>query len=469
MDQNMILKKNINRRRFLQKTLTAGAVSVGFPYLIPSSAMGFAGNVAPSERVTLGVIGTGNQGFQDMRGFLRKDDLQIIAVCDVNKGSHGYKTRDQYMGREPARKLVNDYYAGNKRSGKHQACDAYADFRDLLARDDIDAVLHALPDHWHAPVTILAAQAGKDIYGEKPFSLTIAEGQAMVKAVRKYGVVFQTGTHHRSVDRHLRFCCELIRNGRIGQLTKINCFLPPHGLRTNISDWQPEPVPEGFDYDMWLGPAPWAPYHPNRCLYTFRFVQDHSGGEATNTGAHKFDIIQWANDSEHTGPVEIEDQGSELPPKDSLYDTISKNGFRARYANGVELTCRAQGEPFRGSVAQFIGTEGQIDAGWSQFRTYPESLRTTVIGPNEIRLYESTDHYQNFIDCIKSRRDPIAAVEIGHRSTSVAHLANIAMLLKRKVHWDPENERFIGDDAANRMIGKSMRAPWSLEKLTSES
>jgi predicted dehydrogenase len=335
----------------------------------------------------------------------------------------------------------------------------------VLARDDIDAVLNVTPDHWHAIITIMAAKAGKDIYGEKPFSLNIAEGQAMVRAVRKHGVVFQTGTHHRSVDQHLRFCCELIRNGRIGKLKRIATFLPPHGLRKPIGAWQPQPVPEGFDYDMWLGPAPWAPYHPNRCLYTFRFVQDHSGGEATNTGAHSFDIVQWANDTEHTGPVEIEDQGSELPRKDCLYDTISKIGFRARYANGVELTCHAEGAPWRGFTARFEGTEGRIDAGWSRFTTYPESLRTTIIGPNEIHLYKSIDHYQNFIDCIKSRRDPIAAVEIGHRSTSVSHLANIAMLLKRKVHWDPVKEHFVDDDVANRLLSKPMRAPWNLENL----
>jgi len=424
------------------------------PYLVPSSVLG---GDAPSERINVGCIGTGNMGFTDLQGLMHQNDTRIVAVCDVNRASFGYKTATQFRGREPARKLVNDYYAKNQRSGTYSGCDAYADFRELLARDDIDAVSVTIPDHWHAIATITAAQAGKHIYCQKPLSLTIAEGRAMVEAVRRHGVTLQTGSQHRSKER-MRFACELIRNGRIGRIKRVLTDLPRHGLRFELDTWTPTPVPDGFDYDMWLGPAPWAPHQEYRCFYTFRFLQDYSGGETTNTGAHKFDIVQWALGTEHTGPVEIEDLGSEFP-KTGLFDTVSKIHFRAQYANGVELMCTPGGV---GGTAVFEGTEGRVYVDWNSMRTEPESLATTVIGPNEIHLYESLDHKRNFIDCIKSGRDPIAPVEVGHRSASICHLANIAMKLGRKLSWNPEEERFIGDDQANRLLSKPMRAPWHL-------
>lgn len=279
----------------------------------------------------------------------------------------------------------------------------------------------------------------------------------MVEAVRRYGVILQTGSQHRSKNT-MRFACELVRNGRIGQIKRVLTSLPRHGLRVDIDTWEPTPVPDGFDYEMWLGPAPWAPHHPGRCFYTFRFVQDHSGGETTNTGAHKFDIAQWALGTERTGPVEIEDFGSEFP-KTGLYDTVSKIHFRARYANGVELICTPGG--ISGAV-RFEGTEGCVHTDWNSMKTEPESLKTTVIGPDEIHLYESIDHKRNFLDCIRSGRDPIAPVEVGHRSASMCHLANIAMKLGRKLRWNPDEERFIGDEQANRMLSKPMRAPWHI-------
>jgi predicted dehydrogenase len=458
-------RKQQTRRTFLKKMTLTGAAVAGAPSIVPSSVLGLGDQVPPSDRVTLGCIGTGNQGTHDMKGFLQNADLQVMAVCDVNKGSDGYISWTggrYYLGREPARDTVNNYYGAEKRSGRYKGCDAYNDFRDIIVRDDIDAVLIVTPDHWHAIPTIMAANAGKDIYCEKPLSLTLAEGQAMVKAVQKNGVIFQTGTHHRSTDQHLRFCCELVRNGRIGKLERIVTILRRHPRRKPIMNWSPMPVPAGFDYDMWLGPAPWAEYHDDRCLYNFRFNQDYSGGETTNTGAHCFDIVQWGNDSEDTGPVEFEDLGSEFPPEDALYNTVSKIHFRARYQNGVELLCVSHGDYLGGMAARFEGTEGWIEAGWTRYKTYPESLKQEMIGPNEIRLYRSVGHYRNFIDCVKSRRPTITPVEVGHRSTSVSHLANIAMLLKRKLYWDPVTEQFKNDQEANRLLGKPMRSPWRL-------
>ncbi|MEK7996609.1 MAG: Gfo/Idh/MocA family oxidoreductase [Planctomycetota bacterium] len=451
-----------DRRSFFRGTIAAAVGMAGFPYVIPSSAVGGAGAVAPSGRITLGSIGVGGMGTNNMRAFLSLPDVQVVAVCDVVKASdeygHWYKRGWQgaWFGRESARKIVDEHYAQKSGSAQYKGCDAYIDFRDVLARDDIDAVCITTPDHWHAIPAIMAAAAGKHIYCEKPLSLTIAEGRAMVEAARRHGVVFQTGTHRRS-DRQYRFLCELIRNGRIGRLKKAITTVGANNKEAPAKDWQPMPVPEWLDYDMWLGPAPWAPYHKDRCLYTFRFGIDYSGGQTTNLGAHEIDIVQWANGTDHTGPVEVEDLGGEFPA-DGLFTTATKVNFRAQYANGVELICRTQeGEPLR-----FEGSEGWIQLQKGELTCQPESLKTSVIGPNEIHLYESDEHHRNFIDCIKAHRETAAPAEIGHRSTSICHLGNIAMTLKRKLRWDPEEERFVGDEQANRMLSRGMRSPWHL-------
>jgi len=452
----------MNRREFLRKVTVAGVGTIGFPYVVPSSALGKAGNVAPSSRITMGSIGVGGMGTNNMRAFLSQPDAQVVAVCDVVKASneygHWYKKGWQgaWFGREPAQKIVEDHYAGKGPSGRYKGCGAYNDFRDLLARDDIDAVCITTPDHWHAIPVIMAAAAGKHIYCEKPMSLTIAEGRAMIEAVRRYGAVFQTGTQRRS-DQQFRFICELVRNGRIGRLRRIITTIGPNNKEAPAKDWQPTPVPEWLDYDMWLGPAPWVPYHKDRCLYTFRFGLDYSGGQTTNLGAHQIDIAQWANGTDHTGPVEVEDRGGEFPT-DGLFTTATKVHFRARYANGVELTCSTQ----EGGPLRFEGTEGWIQMQKGELTCQPESLKTSVIGPNEIRLYDSSDHHRNFIDCVKTRKETAAPAEVGHRSVTICHLGNIAMMLKRKLRWDSEKEGFIDDELANKMLTRSMRSPWHL-------
>jgi predicted dehydrogenase len=391
------------------------------------------------------------------------DDVQVVAVCDVVTGSreygHWFKNgwKGDYLGREPARLIVEDHYAEQKRAGTFKGCAAYNDFRDLLAGDEIDAVTVVTPDHWHAPISIMAARRGKHIYCEKPMTLTISEGRAMAEAVKRHGITFQTGSHERS-SRVTRFGCELVRNGRIGKLKRIRTMVGLNNKTAPAADWKPMPVPDGFDYDMWLGPAPWAPYHKDRCLYNFRFGIDYSGGQTTNYGAHSNDMAQWGNNTDHTGPIEVEDMGGQWP-RDGLFTTATKVHFRALYANGVELICKTG--PY-GVGARFEGTEGWVEIGYGGFRTHPESLKNSVIGPNEIHLYESNDHHRNFIDCIKNGRETAAPVEVGHRSVTVCHLGNIAMMLKRKLKWDPEAERFIGDDQANRMLSKPMRGPWHL-------
>lgn len=456
------MQRGIKRRTFLKQTAGAAIGALGLPLFIPSSVLGRAGATPPSERITLASIGVGGMGTNNMRAFLAQPDVQVVAVCDVveasNEYGHWYKKgwNGAWFGREPARKIVENEYAQKSPSGGYKGCQAYVDFREIMARSDIDAVCVTTPDHWHAIPVIMAATAGKDIYCEKPLSLTVAEGRAMAQAVQRHGTVFQTGTMRRSAEQY-RFLCELVRNGRIGKLQRVTSTIGPNNKEAPARDWKPMPVPAWLDYEMWLGPAPWAPYHKDRCLYTFRFGLDYSGGQTTNLGAHVIDIIQWANGTDDTGPVEFEDLGSEWPT-DGLFTTATKVSFRARYANGVEFTCKTD----KTESWRLEGTDGWIDVRDDKWTSSPESLKTTVIGANEIHLYKSNDHHRNFLDCIKSRQPTAAPVEIGHRSTSICQLGNIAMQLGRKLHWDPAAERFTDSDEANQMLHKPLRGPWHL-------
>lgn len=272
----------LNRRRFLKAT----AMAVAAPWLVPASVLA---NHSPSKRINVALIGAGNQSRVDLPNMLRLDDVQVLAVCDVNKGSYGYARPEHFLGREPVQKQVNDFYAKKSGAGEYKGCDAYVDFRDVLARNDVDAVVLTVPDHWHAPMAVLAAKAGKDIYCQKPMTLTVDEGHAMIHAVRKYQRVFQTGSQYRS-SAAVRRVCELVRNCRIGEVKRVVSVISGAPVGPGPG-WQPMPVPEGFDYDSWLGPAPLAPYHAERCLYRFRFHLDYSGGQVTNTGAHSSDIV----------------------------------------------------------------------------------------------------------------------------------------------------------------------------------
>ena len=447
----MKLNSQFSRRQFLR----AAGATLAAPFLLPASARGA---FAPSNRITVAMIGVGNQGSQDTNAFLAEPDAQVVAVCDVNRGSFGYRDDKQFCGREPAQKLVNETYAKAAPSGRYKGCDACTDFREVLARRDVDAVAIVVPDHWHAVMTLAAAKAGKDIYCEKPMSLTIGQGREMVKAVRKYKRILQTGSHERSNPK-TRFACELVRNGRIGRIKKITTFVGYHNKVGPGPGWQPMPVPEGFDYETWLGPAPRAPYHRDRCLYRFRFIYDYSGGQITNYGAHSNDMAQWAMGTDDTGPRDVELLEAKFLPPGSLFDAATETKFRCHYANGVELVCEVN----KAQVgARFEGTDGMVQTGYGGFLTTPESLKTSVIGPDEIHLYKSDNHFRNFIDCVKSRAEPVAPVEVGHRSATVCHLGVIAVRLGKKkvLQWDPQHERFTNDDDANAMLDRPMRRPW---------
>ncbi len=449
----------ITRRDFVRRSGAIASAALAAPLFIPGSALGRANRPAPSERITMGCIGVGNQGSALLRGFLNDDRVQVVAVCDVNEESPGYWS-NSVRGRAPAKRKVESHYT-NKDAPNYKGCDVYDEFEALLARDDIDAVTVATPDHWHALISIAAAAAGKDIYCEKPLSLTIPEGRAMCDAVRRYGRVFQTGSQQRS-DPNFRRVCELVRNGRIGELHTVTVGLPggtPDYGKTG-DESAPQKVPAGFNYDRWLGPAPYVPYCPARTHVNFRWVLDYSGGQLTDWGGHHPDIAQWGMNTEHTGPIEINGATAEWAVH-PVWNTATKYRFECLYENGVKLVI-ADNAKVRAGVL-FEGSDGWAWADRGRHEVFPAKLRDTVIGPNEIHLYETKNHLENFIDGVISRKDPIAPVEAAHRSIAIAHLGNIAMQLGRsKLKWDPVAERVVDDPIAQAMIGRAMRSPWRL-------
>ena len=432
----MIKTKEMSRRRFIKNAVGAAAASVAFPYLVPTSALGGAGNAAPSERITLGFIGTGKQSKHLMRSFLNSPGTHVVAGCDVDR-----------LKLERGRKIVEDHYAG-KNGGSYKGCDTYGDFRELLAREDIDAVVIATPDHWHAVTVIQSAEAGKDIYCEKPLSQTIEQARAMVNAVRRYGRVFQTGSMQRS-DWHFRLGCELVLNGYIGELKHVTVGIggPPADRPLTA-----QPVPDYLDWNMWLGPALWRPYNselsPHLSWDGFPHWRNHSsfgGGGMTDWGAHHFDIAQWGMAMDESGPVEI------IPPDGKDYKVLTY-----KYASGVTMTRdKANG-------VLFTGTKGQIETNRGHLRTVPVNLKDKKLGPNEIHLYECRNHYTDWLNAIRKRSRPICDIETGCRSVTVCHLGNIAYKLGRPLKWDPKREVFVGDRGANRLLSRAMRSPWHL-------
>lgn len=434
-------KRSLSRRGFLKR---AGALALGgvaAPTIIPASALGADGTVAPSNRLVYGAIGTGGRGTSDLKSIMSKEGVQAVAVCDVDA-----------RRRAKARHLIEERYADRSPHGKWSGCVEYSDFRQLLARDDIDVVSISTPDHWHTLIAVAAARAGKDIYCQKPLTLTIQEGRIMSDTVARYGRVLQVGSQQRS-DRDFRFACELVRNGRIGQLEHIEVGLPVGSQHDVVS---PQPVPSHFDYNMWLGPAPYTPYHEERCHYNFRFHFDYSGGRPTDWGAHHCDIAHWAMGTDTTGPVQVEGQG--VFPDNGPFNTSITYRFVATYQDGVRMICSSEFE--RG--VRFVGQEGWIFISRDELKASPQKLLGSVIGPNEIHLYESTSHSGNFLECVRTRREPVASVEVGHRSISVPHLGNISMRLGRKIRWDPDREVILDDPEAQRMTSRPMRSPWHL-------
>lgn len=400
------------------------------------------GRPAPSKRITLGFIGTGEHGISvNLKNFLRQPDAQILAFCDVDKSRM-----------ENARVMAAESY------GSGASFYLTQDWREVVARDDIDAVVISTPDHWHALISQAALRAGKHVFCEKPFALTVAEGQVVCREAARYGKVYQVGTPFRARKSFAR-TCELVRNGYIGRLqTIVVKIFRGHGYDENDrhGDATPRPVPPGFYYDMWLGPAPHAPYTPDRCHFTFRYIRDYSGGNLSDYGAHFFDIAQWGNNSELSGPVSVEGQG--VFPKDPLFNVATDWNLEYTYGNGVKLMCQSGG-----SLIRFEGTEGWIEADGGYFKASSATLERAVVNPEEIHLRTCLDGEQrDFLNCVANGREPYAPPDIEHRTATLAHIGNIALLTGRKLQWDPQAEVFVGDEDANRMLGRSMRAPWHL-------
>ncbi|HJP35457.1 MAG TPA: Gfo/Idh/MocA family oxidoreductase [Gammaproteobacteria bacterium] len=445
----MSKRKTLTRRGFLKGAAAAGATSVfgagsARSRIVHAAALGADGNVAPSNRIALAAIGIGIQGTVNMAQFLKKKDVQLVAVCDVDEGH-----------RDEAKSMVDQVY-GN------EDCKAYSDFRELIGRDDLDAVALAIPDHWHALLATEVAKAGLDIYGEKPLARSVREGRAICDAVSRYNRVWQTGSWQRSRAQFHR-ACELVRNGRIGKVHKVEVGLPDGGC---LATQPVEAVPEGLDWNMWLGPAPYVPYRPfgdpsgsyKRCHFNWRWIMDYSGGQLTDWAGHHIDIAHWGLGLEHTGPVEVEGKGDY--PDDGIYNTPAEYTVHCTYADGLRMTVSNARRIPMGT--KWHGEDGWIHVSRDGIVTEPIKILSEVIGPEEIRLYKSTDHFQDFLDCVKSRQSTITPPEDAQRSISVALLGEIAMLLGRRIRWDPENEAVVDDPSASALLGRSYREPWCL-------
>jgi predicted dehydrogenase len=442
----------ITRRKLMKG---AAAAVLGAPFIVRASALGAEGRPAPSSRIGVAHIGVGGRGSGLMGGMLGNDEVQVLAVADTDT-----------QRRDAAKKRVEQQYT-QKAPGTYAGCADYKDFRELLERRDIDAIVIGSPDHWHGLMTLAAAKAGKDVYCEKPMAGTIAEGRAAADALTRYGRVFQTGSQERSTG-NCRYACELVRNGRLGKIHTIRTFLPTGDGRSGCIG--PQPIPEGFDYDMWLGPRPWQPYHPRRCHGNFRWVLDYSDGELTDRGAHVNDIALLGAGPLLVGPVEIVARGKFM--QDPLFDVPYEYHIEYTYANGLKIITDSGDAPgtivcgitgaHRGIL--FEGSEGWLFVaihGGALSASDPAILKT-VIGPGDISLGRSLGHAQDWINAIKSRGPTMAPAEDGHRTASFCHLAVIALQLGRKIKWDLVKERFIDDPEADRMIARPMRPPWHL-------
>jgi predicted dehydrogenase len=438
----MTKRRSIHRRDFLKRVPLAVVGAAAFPTIVRASALGLNGAVPPSDRIAMAGIGYGMQGGGNMRNFLEKDQVQWVAVCDLDDG-HLQEARD----------IVNRKY-GNK------DCATYKDFRKLFARGDLDAVSIAIPDHWHAIVAIAALQAGLDVYGEKPFTHSLREGRALCNAVKRYGRIWQTGSWQRSTDNFYR-ACELVRNGRIGKIQRVEVGLPSghHDFAGTFGQEKLEAPPPELDYETWIGPAPYSPYCRARVHMNWRWNMDFGGGQLMDWVGHHLDIAHWGLGFDLTGPVEIWGRGEF--PTTGIYNSATRYWVETRYADGTPIVL-AGGYPEIQSGTKWIGEYGWVWVDRGGLESQPAHLANEVIGPNENKLYRSRDHYQNFVDCVRSRSLTISPSEVAHRSASVGHLGVIAIETGRVIKWDPAKETIIGDPGAERLLSRSYRKPWQI-------
>ena len=429
---NRVKRQNgVSRRGFL-----AAGAGFGLFNLVPASVLGAD---APSNKVTMGLIGAGGQGVWNMRLFFSLPDVRFLAVCDVNRAK-----------REEAKALVDERYGCRD-------CATYLDFHEICRRDDIDAVIVATPDHWHAAIGIFAANCGKDIFGEKPFTHDLREGRELVRAVARNGRVWQTGSWQRS-SGEMRRAVELVRNGRIGKIVRVEVGLPgEHSIMSKNHVGAPgAPVPEGLDWDFWVGPAPERPYE-GVCDWDWRWVSDWGGGQLMDWIGHHGDIAQWGLGADLTGPVSFEGYGEEY--RKGVFDTPQRYKVECEYANGVKMTVAGGVKDIRGGT-KWIGESGEwVWVNRGRYEASTPAIYTSRIEPGEVRL-KSQGHWRQFIDCVKNRATALAPAEIAHRSASIGHLCRVAIATGRKIAWDPAAERIVGDAAAERLLQRPLREPW---------
>jgi predicted dehydrogenase len=442
----------LTRRAFLRMATGAAGAAVVAPTILPASALGAPGTVAPSNRITLGFIGTGRQAtYANLPGFLKESDAQVVAVCDVDS-----------WRLDKARQQVEEYYSKAAPAGTYKGCATFPDWRELIARQDIDAVMISTPDHWHVPMAIAAIKAGKDVACEKPLTRNIAQGRTLADLVAREKRVFRTDSEFRS-NKTCHRAVQLVRNGKIGKLQRIVTTTPKD---TTLVRPPAMPVPPELDYQMWLGPAPETPYteqrvHPRHVTKGrpgWLCNRDYADGMIANWGAHLNDIALWANDTDRTGPVAIAGTGK-YPPAENLWNIILEFEVNFTFANGVRLTCTT-GRP----GIRFEGTEGWLQFVYpNEIETQPESILTWKPGPGDLVLPYKPSEKRDFLDAVKTRGQTQGDAEVGHRNTSLAHLGLAAIDLGRTLKWDPAREIVLGDDEANRRLQpKPLRAPWQI-------
>ncbi|HUX95255.1 MAG TPA: Gfo/Idh/MocA family oxidoreductase [Bacteroidales bacterium] len=434
------MTKKTSRRDFIRRSAAVAAGTFVLPQIIPSTALGMGGKLSPSDRIVMATIGTGSQGTSDMRDFLRlKGQVQFVALCDVDR---------QHL--EAAKSIVD-------KENKNNDCRVYGDYRELLAKEKLDAVLIALPDHWHGIIYTEAANHKLNVYGEKPICRTIKDGQTIVSAVKKNKIIWQTGSWQRSLY-NFRRGAELAINGRAGKVKYIEVGLPDGGR--GIGTPPVMDVPPELDWEMWLGPALKVPYR-GVSHWNWRWILDYSGGQLTDWAGHHIDIANWGTGLEHTGPVEI--SGAGVYPAEGLYNAPVEYDFLCKYANGIEMrVANASRMPHRMGTTWF-GDLGWIHVDRGNILTASDpKILDEVIGENEIHLYKSDNHYQNFIDSIRSGQPTIAPVEVAYRAISVGLLGEIAMTTGQTIKWDPEKEVIIDNPRATRLLSRPYRAPWTL-------
>ncbi len=460
------MKRVFDRRDFLKSSAVLAAAAA-LPSLTSCASPARSrtrtpARPGPNDRIAVGLIGFGTIAQDTVGNFLADPRLQIVAVADPvsELPNYGYSGERQ-GGRLVGQRVVDAHYT-EQAKGEYRGCRVYEDFRDMFDREDLDAVVINTPDHWHCAVAVLAARRGLHVYGQKPLSLTIGEGQRMRDAVRKHGIVWQTGSQQRS-NIYFRTACEFVRNGRLGKLSGIKVGLP--GGHTNWSKLgdrrSPEKVPEGVNYDLWLGPAPQRPYIPALFQLNWRHNFAFSGGMITDWGAHHLDIVQWALDMDGSGPVRIEIRDATLPPDNAVYNTVTDYDFDVIYANGVRVNVSNKHK----NGILFEGEDGRtLFVDRNKLETTPDDLRRQRIQDGEIRLYQSRRHEGNFVDAIFGGPEPITPIEVGHRSISIAHLANIAIRTGRSsIDWNPATETIVGGDRkAEALLNRRMRSAYAV-------